>query len=196
MIGVLAYGSLMSDPGDELSAVIVGVKPDVLTPFHVEFARSSVKRGGAPTLVPVTVGGRPVRANILEVNATEREALDIVYRREINEIYSGKTYVEPGPSRLNAVRFDLFEKFSGFDVVISTRMLSNIEHLSAERLADLAIASAKKQRDGRDGISYLLRAKACGIVTELSAAYERTVLERTGATDLAGALVAVTTDLA
>ncbi|MGY3038812.1 cation transport regulator ChaC [Rhodanobacter sp. TND4EL1] len=191
MIGVLAYGSLISDPGEELAAVIVGEKRDVLTPFHVEFARSSLKRCGAPTLVPVASGGRPVRAIIFEVSISAHEVLDIVYRREINAVSSRRKYVEPEPNKANTVRLDRFEKFEGFDVVISTRMSPNIERLSADVLADLAITSARELRDGRDGISYLLNAKACGIETELSAAYEQTILERTGAAGLAEALEAV-----
>ena len=57
MIGVLAYGSLITDPGSELVAITLAVTKDVLTPFSVEFARKSRKRCGAPTLVPVDHGG-------------------------------------------------------------------------------------------------------------------------------------------
>jgi len=188
MIGVLAYGSLITDPGEELAAVIVGEKRDVLTPFPVEFARSSQQRSGAPTLTPVASGGRAVRAIIFEVGVSEDEAIDIVYRREINAVFSGRKYVEPGPNKTNAVRLVRFAKFEGFDVVISTHMSPNIEHLSADVLAGLAIASAGALRDGRDGISYLLNAKACGIETALSSAYEQEILERTGTTSLADAL--------
>ena len=191
MIGVLAYGSLISDPGDELVAVIVGEKRDVLTPFHVEFARSSKNRCGAPTLVPVAVGGRPVRGIIFEVNVSEQEALDIIYRREIHTVSHASVYIQPGPGKRNAVRLDRFEKFEGFDIVISTRIAPNIGNLSADVLADLAIKSARQLGDGRDGISYLQNAKACGIETELSAVYERTILERTGTTGLDEALAAV-----
>lgn len=191
MIGVLAYGSLISDPGEELAAAIVGEKRGVLTPFHVEFARSSQGRCGAPTLVPVASGGRPVRAIIFEVGISAHEACDIVYRREINAVSSGRSYIEPDSSKTNAVRFDRFEKFEGFDVVISTRMSPNIEKPSGDLLADLAITSAMRLRDGRDGISYLLNSKTCGIETALSAAYEQAILECTGTTDLAEALKAV-----
>ena len=75
-VGIIAFGSLIDDPGTELEAAIVGRKPGVMTPFRVEFARSSVKRGGAPTLVPVTKGGSPVPATILVLNVSEREAMD------------------------------------------------------------------------------------------------------------------------
>jgi len=191
MIGVLAYGSLITAPGSELAAVTVGEPRDVVTPFAVEFARSSAKRGGAPTLVPVEVGGRPVRARILEVSVEEREAIDIVYRREINEVGSSKTYVERPANWSNAVRFDRFEGFEGFSVVISTRMAPNIASPTVAVLADLAIASARQIDDGRDGISYLLKAIEGGIETDLSAAYAQEILDRTHTTSLAAALASI-----
>jgi hypothetical protein len=53
-IGILAFGSLIGNPGDEIAALEIAAerRHGVLTPFPVEFARSSTKRGGAPTLVP------------------------------------------------------------------------------------------------------------------------------------------------
>jgi hypothetical protein len=51
-LGILAFGSLIDNPGAEIEAALVGRKLNIRTPFGVEFARSSIKRGGAPTLVP------------------------------------------------------------------------------------------------------------------------------------------------
>jgi hypothetical protein len=59
-VGILAFGSLIDRPGWEIDEGIIGRKAGVLTPFSVEFARKSVKRGGAPTLVPVEVSGSRV----------------------------------------------------------------------------------------------------------------------------------------
>lgn len=191
MIGVLAYGSLITDPGVELAAVTVGIGHHVLTPFPVEFARTSHRRCGAPTLVPVEHGGSRVRAIIFEVNVDEKQATDIVYRREINEVGSTKTYIERPAHWKNAVRLDRIKGLEGFDLVISTRMLANIASPSAETLAELAISSAQQLADGRDGISYLIHAKACGIETPLTPAYERAILDRTGAPDLAAAFQAI-----
>ncbi len=56
-IGVLAYGSLIGDPGKELKPFIEDTVEDVTTPSRVEFARSSGTRDGGPTLIPVTTGG-------------------------------------------------------------------------------------------------------------------------------------------
>ena len=57
MVGILAYGSLIDDPGSEIGEVIADVISDIETPFSVEFARSSSTRSGAPTLIPVEAGG-------------------------------------------------------------------------------------------------------------------------------------------
>lgn len=191
MIGVLAYGSLMTTPGPELAAVIVGRIEGVLTPFSVEFARTSNGRCGAPTLVPVDTGGCPVHAVIYEVSVSQDEAASIVYRREIDAIGSGRVYCEPAADRKNAVRIDHIVGLAGFDLVLSTRIASNIFALHPDILADMAINSARKLSDGRDGITYLMDALRCGIVTPLSRAYEASILEKTGTQDLASALSAI-----
>ena len=191
MIGVLAYGSLITDPGLELAAITVGVTKDVLTPFSVEFARRSRKRGGAPTLVPVDAGGCPVRAVIFEVEGTASQVADIVYRREIHAVGSGKTYAQPAPDWTDAVRIARFESLAGFDQLLSMQIATNIDPLSAEILADLAIASAQVLSDGRDGISYLIAAQASGIETPLSPHYAACILARTGTANLTPALRAV-----
>ena len=60
--------------------------------------------------------------------------------------------------------------------------------LTPEHLAELAIRSARLERTGRDGISYLIRAKKNQIVTPLSPAYEAEILRRTGTSSLESAL--------
>jgi len=44
-VGILAFGSLIDNPGKEIEAALVGRKTNVVTPFRVEFARKSTKRG-------------------------------------------------------------------------------------------------------------------------------------------------------
>ena len=63
--------------------------------------------------------------------------------------------------------------------------------LTAERLAELAIESARTERAGRAGITYLMDAKCNGIATPLSAAYEQEILRRTRTGDLAEALKSI-----
>ncbi|HEX8534181.1 MAG TPA: hypothetical protein VF662_08440 [Allosphingosinicella sp.] len=191
MIGVLAYGSLITDPGPELQAVILSRRDDVPTPFAVEYARSSASRKGAPTLVPVAEGGAPVLATIFAVAVSATEAADIVYRRETGKIGTGLKYVEPVHRTLNTVIIEHLANLEGFDVVLSTRIESNIEPLSAEKLATLAIKSARQAAPGKDGITYLINAMRSGIITPLTSDYEAAILAKTGARDLAGALASV-----
>jgi len=74
MIGILAYGSLITHPGQEISSVLDHVIPDVMTPFPVEYARKSGTRAGAPTLVPVPIGcGTPVKAVVLVLKKYTRK---------------------------------------------------------------------------------------------------------------------------
>jgi hypothetical protein len=63
-IGILAYGSLIADPGSEIGPLIAR-RIQTVTPFSVEYARLSGKtRGGAPTVVP-HAAGCPVKAEVL-----------------------------------------------------------------------------------------------------------------------------------
>ena len=192
MIGVLAYGSLITDPGAELEAATLSRKDRVSTPFAVEYARSSSGRKGAPTLVPVERGGASVLATIFELDVSADEAADIVYRREIDKIGTGRRYVEPVYPTPNTVIINRFPDLEGFDVVLSTRIGSNIVPLTPHNLAKLAIKSAtSKTLRGKDGITYLMNAMRCGIITPLTSAYEAAILVETGTSDLDAALAAI-----
>jgi hypothetical protein len=187
-LGILAFGSVIDNPGAEIESALVGRKLNVRTPFGVEFARSSTKRGGAPTLVPLEQGGAAVLAQILLVNVSEQEAKDRLWRREIDRIGQGGHYVHrnnPGP---NTLIIDRYEKFERVGVVLAARFPATIAPLTAMRLAELAIESARLERTGRDGITYLSNAKRNGITTPLSNAYEREILRLTQAHDLDEAL--------
>lgn len=175
-VGILAYGSLIDDPGDELAAFIEGVVRGICTPFPIEFARQSSSRGDAPTLVPYSKGV-PVRAAMLVLATTVAQATDMLWRRETRT--SDKTRPYPGnrPERPNAVRVEQLRDFAGIETVLYTAISANIAPLTATRLAELAIASVAKAPPALDGISYLLSAKANGIVTALSPAYEAEILQ-------------------
>ena len=82
----------------------------------------------------------------------------------------------------------LGELFEGVETVLYTRIGANIEGLSAIRLAELAVASARVRQDGSAGISYLMNAKKREIQTPLSAEYEKEILRLTGAGSLDAAL--------
>ena len=84
MIGILAYGSLIDDPGWEINNLTVQKMVEIDTPFAVEFARTSVTRSNAPTLVPVPNGkGVQVKACIFVLKPYTRvkSAKNILFRR-------------------------------------------------------------------------------------------------------------------
>ena len=191
-IGILAYGSLIDNPGPEIEPHIADRLPDVQTPFSIEFARSSDGRNGAPTLVPVTDGGSPVSATVLVLTEeiSLKAAQDMLWRRETCNVGSERPYQPPANPTENTVLIDQFNNLDEVDVLLSTRIGSNIPELSARRLAELAIESAraKAETEGRDGISYLLSAKSNGLSTPLMADYEAEILAITEAPTLEEAL--------
>lgn len=183
-IGVLAFGSLIDEPGSEISAAIESRLVSIATPFNVEFARTSSSRDGAPTLVPVDKGGAPVSGAVLVLKPgiNSRDAIDMLWRRETNRVatearYNGK---DPGEVEIRST-----ENLAGVSEVLYAAPRANLQ-ADAKRLAELAIASAKaKAGDARrDGISYLIAAKKNGINTPLLAEYEKEILELTQQPDL------------
>jgi hypothetical protein len=188
-IGILAFGSLIDNPGEEIEAALVGRKANVVTPFNVEFARKSMNRAGAPTLVPVESGGCPVHAQILLLDVAEQEAKDRLWRREIDRVGEGGHYVHRANPGSNTLIIDRYENFEGLSVVLAARFAATIVPPTAEHLADLAITSLASAESGRDRITYLIDAKRNGIVTPLSTAYEREILRRTETVDLNKALL-------
>lgn len=187
-VGILAYGSLIPNPGDEIGGAIVERKRNVTTPFNIEFARTSKGRRGAPTLVPVPDGGAQIFAHLLVLDASVEDATDFLYRREINNSGSNRRYQQkdnPGP---NDIVINSLENFHGVDVVLYAEIAANISVLTAQTLARLAIGSARGSDDGRDGITYLMDATGAGIETPLTTAYVDEVKRLTGARDLEEAL--------
>jgi hypothetical protein len=136
-VGIMAFGSLIDNPGAEIEEAVVGRKLNVHTPFGVEFARSSTKRGGAPTLVPLEQGGASVLAQILLLNVSEQDAKDRLWRREINRVGQGGHYTQhanPGP---NTLIIDRYANFEGVDAVLAARFPATIAPLTAAHLAEL-----------------------------------------------------------
>lgn len=189
-IAVLAYGSLIDDPGSELGPLITG-RQDVQTPFPVEYARSSQSRtrGGAPTLVPFDDGSAvAARLLLLDHTVSLAEVKDMLWRRETRKDVG--RYEPPTRSGANTVLVEELDRFEGVDSVLYTRIAPNIVPLTAERLAELAIQSARNPGVTRNenGIAYLRRATLAGVVTPLTAGYETAVLRRLRADSLEHAL--------
>ena len=130
-VGILAYGSLISDAGWEIEEGRAETINDVLTPFRVEFARSSTSRGGAPTLVPVVFGGMQVKGNVFVMKLTEEEATNVLYRREIDQVCTDKTYPRHRVANGKSVVVKHLTDFAGLDIVLYTQIAANIEPLTA-----------------------------------------------------------------
>jgi hypothetical protein len=182
-IGILAYGSLIDNPGQEISEIEID-RLDCETPFSIEFARTSSTRSDAPTLIPVETGGRQVKAKIIVLNPETNidMAKSILWRRELHKIDRAENYVEPNNPGVNRVVLKLLENFMNVDNVLYTSIGSNINQpLTSELLADFSIASilAQAGQQEKDGLRYLLSAKRNGIVTELSEEYVNQILSKT-----------------
>lgn len=191
-IGILAYGSLIEDPGLELRPLISARVIDVETPFNIEFARSSRSRDEAPTVVPVDSLGAPVKAVILVLNEEVEigVAKDLLWRRETRSEGSNRHYRNPINPSPNQVVIVEVKDLGGIDVVLYTRIGASIFSPTSKKLARLAIKSAagKAGAKGKDGISYLISLKRQKIETPLMAQYEAEILNTVGASSLQDAL--------
>jgi hypothetical protein len=188
-IGIMAYGSLIDDPGEEILAATQHILvADVWTPFRVEFARKSAKRGNAPTLIPVEEGGAqvPARIFVLHSEISEQRAKDILWRRESRTKNNTAGYTPPPNPDANTVLVETDHCLHGVHTVLYTRIGANIQPLTYEALAELALSSARSTEipRGSDGISYLIAAQRNGVRTPLSSDYEKQILRRTGARNL------------
>src|SRR5215207_6605344 len=112
-VGILAYGSLIGDPGSEIEPHITR-RISCHTPFKVEFARTSRTRKGGPTLVPYDAGAQ-VAAQIIVVDLPLKEAMDRLYRRETRKIGTNPSYVPPKVVTPNMVVVETIVSFEGID---------------------------------------------------------------------------------
>ncbi|KKK87891.1 hypothetical protein LCGC14_2748700 [marine sediment metagenome] len=177
-IGILAYGSLIDKPGDELEPLIED-KIECKTPFPVEFARKSGTCHYASTLVPYEKGCH-VSALILVLKDTvsETEATHMLWRRERGK--KGEYSFPKNPDK-NTVVIESLKDFHDVATVLYTCIGSNIKlPLTPRKLAELAIESARTEsgRDNNDGISYLKDAIKNGIETPLTGDYKEAILRQ------------------
>jgi len=192
-IGILAYGSLIDNPGSEIQPLIKERIKNLQTPFRVEFARKSESRGDAPTLIPVEEGGAQINAQILILKhrVSEQEAMNLLWRRETRQENSNKRYNPSARSNTNRVTIIKIENFKGIEKVFYTSIGQNIENLTPDELSRLAIKSVRKTDNGEDGISYLINAKNNGILTPLMPQYESEILKKTSTKNLESALLKI-----
>lgn len=121
---------------------------------------------------------------------SEKEAADILWRRETHQTQSGKEYKRPNLPDNNKVFVERLENFQGVDIVLYTYISANIHPLTPTNLANFAIKSVKEAAGSKkeDGISYLLDIKQQGIKTPLINEYEKEILRLTSTNTLEEAL--------
>lgn len=190
-IGVLAYGSLIDEPGEELNAVTVDRMLGLQTPFPIEYARSSTKRAGAPTLIPWDSGSL-VKAQILilQDDIDLQTAKNMVWRREIGRVGQMEYVYDETKNTTSPNKVWVKEEkdIHGVNTVLYTKIGTELKEITPALLAELAIKSVKDAESGKDGISYLMNAIANGIETPLTKEYKSEILERTSTASLEKAL--------
>lgn len=190
-IGILAYGSLIDDPGSEIEPYITK-KISCTTPFKVEFARTSRARGGAPTLIPYEEGSEvPAFILVLNDDIDLQTAKSFLWRRE-RHIFDGKTYIEVNNPTNNQVVVKCINDFENVATVIYTSIGKNIDgEVTAEKLCELAIKSILSEagEEKKDGLRYLQDIKNNLITTPLSNDYEQLVLDNTKTKTLEEAII-------
>jgi len=196
-IGILAFGSLIADPGPELAPKIT-MRIKTPTPFPVEYGRYSGKtRGQAPTVVRHEAGA-PVSAEILVLDdaVTVAEATDMLWRRERRKCGSGETYVEGTSTDSVLVRCIIDSPCVSNVLFTDFHAEGKIDNPDAKELATRAIQSVKAAKDGMDGISYLMSNLSAGIETPLTQVYKAEVLSQTMTESLEEALNKVKSETA
>jgi hypothetical protein len=187
-IGILVYGSLITDPGAEI-APRIKLRLQTTTPFPVEFGRYGKKRDGAPTVISHDAVV-PVAAQILVLNGTVtfEQARNMLWRREAGVADTSKSY--PACTGPNSVQVEKIKDNPCVTQVLFTDFLpaGKIENPNDAERAQHAIASVKTAEAGQDGISYLIGILAPGVNTPLTAGYEVEILKQAKAQSLQDAL--------
>lgn len=191
-IGILAYGSLIDNPGTEIEPLIID-KIKCTTPFKVEYARKSRTRGEAPTLIPREDIGQKVYAVILVLkDEVDLElAKSMLWRRETGQLDSEKKYTESSISNENKVEVKTLKDFFDVETILYTSIGKNIEgEINADILSSLAIKSILSDagENKRDGVRYLLNNLENGIITQFSEQYKEEILKKTKTNSLQEAI--------
>ena len=169
-IGIYGYGSLLTDAGADIAPRIVQ-RLSFLSPWPIEYARSSRAWGDGPTLV-IHHGGKPLRGEILVLDVTSdhlREVRGWLREREHN----------PPARCIKQMRMGALE------TVLYCALEDNIEKesLTPRLLASLAIASVREKPE-KNGIRYLRQNIERNLITPLTHAYRDEILRHCGAKDL------------
>lgn len=193
MIGIMAYGSLISDPGIEIQNRLDRSISDVETPFPVEYARRSGSRNGAPTLVPVPPGRAGFVKGVVLVmkKYSHKDAIqNYLYRRELHAVGNKTKVYDHGiqSRRREAMLIESLPGFQDLELVYNTRFPINFgEILDPNRdIQEKAMLLARAARvslssetylNRLDGIQYLLNNIDNSIITQLVISYMQAILD-------------------
>lgn len=171
-IAILAYGSLIWNPGDEIKQHTISVL-DVICPFKIEYARKSSTREDAPVLVKLSDEPGKTNAKLFVTDlhtSDENKAFvkEMIRQRED----CGEKYVKV-----------LEKPLKKFSVIFYADLPKNMDKVNINELADLAIKSVekckKKGKPEKNGIRYLLNNIKSGVITELTDSYANKIMEIT-----------------
>src|SRR5688572_6882429 len=169
-VGIFGYGSLLSEPGDDIRPHIVERIPH-LSPWKIEYARRSEGRGGGPTLIFHQAGGA-VDGQVLVLDVGANRLAEV-------RVWLWERENKPKQRCIKEMRL------AGLDHVLYCDIESNIRDvdLNADSLARFAIESVSSKPE-RNGIAYLARNIEMGLTTPLTYAYQDAILRLTGCSDL------------
>jgi hypothetical protein len=170
-LAVLAYGSLLWEPGEVLGALVARREP-CRTPFGVEYGRVSRRWGDGPVLVPHPAGD-PVDGALLHL----REGVALGEAVEALRIREGL------PDARGVIEVQIPDRDDL--LVLCAALPHNLTpaEMTPAGLAGRAIASVRAGGT-RNGVAYLRGATACGVLTRLTAGYAVEVVARGGGGDL------------
>ena len=183
-IGILAFGSLITDAGTELEPKIT-MRLKTPTLFGVEYGRySKITRGGAPTLVPHETGAT-VNGVILVLDdaVTVEEARDMLWRRETGKVETKEKY----PNKQLKIK-ETYHRCVSLVLYVDFADKYKIDCPDPVALAEAAIKSVGKTKPDNDGISYLKNNLELGIETPLTQDYKAEILRQTKTKSLDEAL--------
>ncbi|MBU4502272.1 MAG: hypothetical protein KKA79_06755 [Nanoarchaeota archaeon] len=173
-IAILAYGSLIWEPGEEIKQHIIAVV-DCITPFNVEYAQRSYKsRGGAPTLTKISGIGNKTRAKLLVLdyhNTIEgkKKVYSLICQRENTPKKEWNDEAEP-PKPIYITNLE------DYDSVFYCAFKGEPENtITSENLVNWAkesvIACNKEGKIENNGVRYLINCYKNGVVTPLTEEY-------------------------
>jgi hypothetical protein len=167
-VAILAYGSLIEDPGYELAPLVVD-REERTTPFRVEFCRASRRWGEGPVLAPHPAGAYVAgELLVLHPGVGLGRAMELLRRRE--GMPPADAVVEVGAA--------------GRLVIIAAALPHNLPRPDMRPRALARRAATSVVRGPRNGVAYLRAVLATRVRTPLTQPYADELLSLSQASTL------------